>query len=154
MAEILKEKRENVLHVRLVGVVDEKTNFRQELGIPPREIHVNCRQVSRLNSMGIKAWIQYFGAAADQGTKIKFSECTVPIVEQLNSISNFATGAEVESFFVPFCCTNCDAEVYGLFKSESLRRTDFKVADQKCPKCGGKAIFDDDPDYYFLFLMR
>ena len=86
--------------------------------------------------------------------KIKFQEVSTALVEQINLISNFTAGGEVESIFVPFSCTGCKSELAGLFKAVDLKKQQLKLPELKCQKCGGKAVFDDIPEEYFGFLMR
>lgn len=154
MVNVTKEQKGNVLVVRLSGSIEESVNFDQLLGAPPAEMEVNCKEIPRINSVGVKAWIKYFQSCQAKGTKLKFVECSTAIVEQINLISNFTCGGMVESIFVPFSCTSCKSELVGLYKSEDLKKIQLKVPDLKCTKCGNKAVFDDIPEEYFGFLMR
>ena len=95
---------------------------------------------------------EYFKKAQESGSKIRLLECSIAIVEQLNLISNFSCGADIESIQVPFACDACGAELAGLFKVEALKGAQLKIPSLKCPKCGGEAAFDDIPEEYFNFL--
>jgi anti-anti-sigma regulatory factor/DNA-directed RNA polymerase subunit RPC12/RpoP len=154
MVNVIKEQKGSILVVRLAGSVEESVNFDQLIGPPPGELHVNVKEVPRINSVGVKAWIKYFQAAQSKGTKLKFVECSTAIVEQINLISNFTCGGQVESIYVPFSCSGCKSELVGLFKTEDLKKLQLKLPEIKCNKCGGKAVFDDIPEEYFGFLMR
>lgn len=154
MLNVIKEQKGNVLVLRLAGSIEESVNFEQLVGTPPAELHVNCKEIPRINSVGVKAWIKFFQGAQSKGTKLKFLECSTAIVEQVNLISNFTCGGVVESIFVPFACTTCKSELVGLFKTDDLRKLQLRLPDLKCSKCGGKAVFDDIPEEYFGFLMR
>lgn len=154
MVNVTKEQKGNVLSVRLMGSIEETVNFDQLLGAPPQEMEVNCKEIPRINSVGVKAWIKYFQTCQGKGTKLRFVECSTAIVEQINLISNFVCGGIVESIFVPFSCTSCKSELVGLFKTEDLKKLQLKLPDLKCTKCGNKAVFDDIPEEYFGFLMR
>jgi len=154
VVNVIKEQKGNVLLVRLAGSIEESVNFEQLIGAPPAELHVNCKEVPRINSVGVKAWIKYFQSVSAKGTKLRFQECSTAIVEQINLISNFTVGGVVESIFVPFSCMNCKSELVGLFKTEDLKKLQLKLPELKCSKCGGKAVFDDIPEEYFGFLMR
>jgi anti-anti-sigma regulatory factor len=151
---VTKEQNAGVLTVRLTGSIEENVNFDQLLGAPPTEMVVNCKEVPRINSVGVKAWIKYFQSCQAKGTKIKFVECSISIVEQINLISNFTCGGTVESIFVPFACIGCKSELVGLFKTADLKKIHMNLPDLKCSKCGNKAVFDDIPDEYFGFLTR
>jgi anti-anti-sigma regulatory factor len=154
VVNVTKEQKGNVLSVKLAGSIEESVNFDQLIGAPPSELHVNCKEVPRINSVGVKAWIKYFQAAQSKGTKLVFQECSTAIVEQINLISNFTCGGTVESVYVPFSCQGCKSELVGLFKTEDLKKLQMKLPPLKCTKCGGNAVFDDIPEEYFGFLTR
>ena len=154
MLNVLKERNGEVLVVRLVGSIEESVNFESLIGPAVPEIQVNCREVPRINSIGVKAWIKYFSSLQQRGTKLRFVECSTAIVEQINLISNFTCGGTVESIYLPFSCGGCKGEFIASFKVEDLRRIAQNVPEMTCPKCSGKAIFDDIPEEYFAFLDR
>ena len=154
MLNVSKEQKGSALNVRLSGSVEESVNFEQLIGAAPAELNVNCKEIPRINSVGVKAWIKYFQGLQAKKVKITFTECSTAIVEQINLISNFTCGGAVESIYVPFSCQKCKSELIGLFKCEDLKKLQFNVPPVKCSKCGGQAIFDDIPDEYFGFLSR
>jgi hypothetical protein len=154
LVNVTKEQKGPALVVRLSGSIEENVSFDQLIGPPPAELHLVCKEITRINSVGVKAWIKYFSTAQAKGTKLRFQECSTAIVEQINLISNFTAGGVVESIFVPFSCGGCKSELVGLFKCEDLKKLNFKLPELKCSKCAGKAIFDDIPEEYFAFLMR
>lgn len=154
MLNVVKEQKDNALIVRLAGSIEESVNFEQLIGPTPGELHVYCKEVPRINSVGVKAWIKFFQGVRLKGTQLKYFECSTAIVEQINLISNFTCGGVVESVYVPFSCSNCKSELVGLFKTEDLKKLGMKIPELKCSKCGGRALFDDIPEEYFGFLMR
>ncbi len=154
MVNVTKEQKGNVLFVRIVGSIEESVNFDQLIGTPTAEMNIVCKEIPRINSVGVKTWIKYFQQAQQKGSQLTFSECSTAIVEQINLISNFTCGGVVESIFVPFSCTTCKSELAGLFKTEDLKKLQLKIPELKCTKCGGKAVFDDIPEEYFGFLAR
>ena len=154
MINALKEQKGNVLTVRLVGAIEENVVFEQLIGVPPAALDVNCKEISRINSIGVKSWIKFFQSCQAKGTKLRFLECSTQIVEQINLISNFVCNGVVESVYVPFSCKKCHSELVGLFKTEDLKNMKFKLPLVKCNKCGGDAEFDDIPEEYFSFLSR
>ena len=154
MINVIKEQKGTVLAVRLVGSIDENVVFDKLIGTPPAALDVNCKEISRINSVGVKAWIKFFQSCQAKGTKLKFLECSTPIVEQINLISNFVCNGIVESVYVPFSCKKCHTELVGLFKAEDLKKMKLKLPFLKCNKCGGEAEFDDVPEEYFGFLSR
>lgn len=136
----------------LKGVIDETTNFNALLGTLPPEVEFNCRQVSKINSNGVKSWIVHFSAVAKSGVKFSFVEMSIPLVEQLNSLANFPCTAPVISIESPYLCTNpkCKKEVKVILQTSTID-PQAEVEPVKCPHCGGSAEFDDLPDEYFAF---
>ena len=154
MLNVVKEQKGNALVVRMTGKIEENVNFDQLVGAPPAELIVNTKGVTRINSVGVKAWIKYFQTAATKGTKLVFAECSTAIVEQINLISNFTCGGTVESIYVPFSCEPCKKEMVALFKTDALKAAAFQFPEMKCDKGACQAVFDDIPDEYFHFLMK
>lgn len=155
MLHVVKEQRTDTLLVKLAGSIDESIDFATALGIPATlKMDLILKEIPRINSVGVKAWIKYFQSVAAKGIQFRFIECSTAIVEQINLISNFTCGGVVESIYVPFCCKSCGAELLGLFRCNDLKRIKFKLPDLKCAKCGGVASFDDIPEEYFAFLQR
>lgn len=149
----MKEKKGNVLIVRLQGAIEESVNFDELIGSPPAEMHVICKDVPRINSVGVKSWIRYFRAAEAKGTKVRLLECSTAIVEQIGLIFDFVAGSKIDSIYIPFACEKCKTELVGLFQTEDLKKMNLQIPDAKCTKCGGRAIFDDI-DEYLGFLNR
>ncbi|MBI3535237.1 MAG: hypothetical protein HY072_07105 [Deltaproteobacteria bacterium] len=154
MVNVIKEQKGDILIVRLSGSIEESANFDQLIGPTPNEVHVYTKEVPRINSTGVKAWIKYFTVLQANGVKLKFFECSTCVVQQVNLISNFICGGTVESIYVPFACGSCSAELVGLFPCETLKTLGNDIPDQKCTKCGSAAAFDDIPEEYFAFLKR
>lgn len=151
MINVVKEQKGNSLIVRFSGSIEENVNFDQLVGPAPAELVVNCKGITRINSVGVKSWIKYFQSV--KNTRFVFQECSTAIVEQMNLISNFTCGGTVESIFVPFSCGNCKSELVGLFRVDALKKINFQIPDLKCSKCGNMAKFDDIPEEYFNFAM-
>lgn len=154
VVNVVKEQKGGATVVRIVGSVEESVDFDNIVGPLSGDVVINCKEVPRINSVGVKAWIKYFQALSQRGVRLKFVECSTAIVEQINLISNFVSGGAVESIYVPFSCGGCKSEFIGLFKVEDIRRLAGKIPELKCGKCGGSAVFDDIPEEYFGFLSR
>jgi hypothetical protein len=154
MLTVTREQKNGVTQVKLTGVIDEHVDLHKEVGALPARVEVNCREISQINSLGVKAWIEYFSKAAGSKVQFAFVECPPPIVEQLNYITNFSCGGQVLSVSVPFTCEKCHKELRGVIKAEDLRKVAYKLPPIQCPKCKAKAHFDDVPEEYFAFLIR
>jgi hypothetical protein len=155
MLNIIKERVGDTLSIRFTGsLVGECVNLTTLVGNTPKHLKVNCKNLVRLNSNGVRAWIRYFDSVRDKGTEVVFTECSPAVVDKLNSFMNFACGGVVESIYVPYYCAGCKKELIGLFATSELKRSGLRMPDLKCPSCGMNAQFDDLPDEYFLFLER
>lgn len=154
MATAMKEQKSGVTVVRLFGSIDDADDFGKLIGQPSGELQIFCRGVTRINSVGIKNWIKYFSQLNQQKIPFSFEEFGPALVENLNMVQNFCCGAPVMSVAVPYKCEGCGTSLLGTIKSESIKASGFKIAAVKCPKCGGQAEFDDEPDEYFAFLNR
>jgi hypothetical protein len=149
-------KKGNALIVQLTGDVDDAANLEGVIGgipKPPMELHVNCAQINRINSVGVKGWIKYFRAAEANGVPVYFYDCSPAIVQQMNLVFNFLCGGKVLSLRANFACESCGATSLYTLKVPDLLQSSFNVPDQKCVKCGKAASFDDLPKMYFKFLM-
>lgn len=140
--------------VELSGIINEHAVFDQLIASPAQEMRISCKAITRINSVGVRMWINSFQKVLAKGVKITLVECSTVIVEQLNMIVNFSAGMKVESILVPLSCGKCRAGSVALFKSEDLKATGFNIPDGKCPACGGTATFDDIAEEYFHFLSR
>ena len=85
----------------ITGPVTESTEFQVELAPATRELHVNCREIPRINSMGITKWILFFRDLREKGIRLKFTEVAVPVVNICNFVAGMVGKDEVESFFLP-----------------------------------------------------
>ncbi len=154
MIKVAKELNGTVLTIRLSGSIEETVNLEEMVGAVPAEVRVDCKEITRINSVGVKGWIKYFQSLQNKNVKLTFFQASTAIVEQINLISNFVCGGAVESIYVPFACTNCKAELIALFRTADINPNSIQLPELKCTKCSGKAVFDDIEEEYFSFLSR
>jgi len=136
MVNVTRELSGSKLTIRISGPIEESVNFDELVGQIPAELRVITKEVPRINSVGVKAWIKFFQGVVGRGVRVVFAECSTAIVEQINLISNFTAGGAVESI--------CDA----------LKAAELQIPELQCSKCPGKAVFDDIPEEYLGFLAR
>lgn len=140
------EKTEGVL--KLSGVVDEHTNLSQDLGEIQHGAVLDLSSIERINSTGVKGWIQYFSKLSDKN--LVYTKCSIAIVEQLNMVKSFACGAKVKSFLAPYICPSCKKESKVELDATSGLSEAPKVP---CPHCKHPELeFDDLEEEYFSFL--
>ena len=152
MLTVNKQQTDTGLIVELNGTIEESVHFEQLIGQFNGDLTVKCRGITRINSVGVKTWMRYFQNLKTQGKSFKFIECSHPVIEQLNMISNFACGGEVVSILLPFSCVKCQTEFVANCKTSDLKANQLQIPPVKCekPECG--AQFDDDPEEFLYFL--
>ena len=149
------EKHEGGALVVLSGNIDESDSLADKIGVPSAgSLRVSCKGVYRINSIGVKRWIEFFSLLHQQGVAVRFEEISTALVEQFNCISNFSCGAQVVSVMVPFLCSSCACSLVAPMVVSNLKQIDFKLPAVPCPKCGATAEFDDIAEEYFMFVER
>lgn len=149
--EVQKELKGTVLSAKLSGVIDENTNFNAQIGTTFSELTLDCQKITRLNSMGVKFWINYFTSLTGKGTKVSLINCPPPVVDQMSLVDTFHSNCHVESIMIPYECLNCSSEFVVKMTTADLKK-DLTLPEQKCAKCSEKAMFSDIEDEYFAFL--
>ena len=111
---IKKDKKDDKDLLSIQGAIDEEAEFpNYELS---GEVFVDLGQVSSINSIGIRAWVLWFGQFKD---KVHFSFFNVPksVTMQMNMVEGFLPPqSSILSLYVPFYCESCDEEKEMLFE--------------------------------------
>lgn len=154
MLKIEKQQQDGVVTLRLSGEIDETVDFKSAVGPAIGQLRVLTREISRINSAGIRQWILYFEGLRQAGVNFWFEECSPAVVDQINFISNFNAGGEVRSIYLPFTCELCHAELMALIQCKDLVTNHLHTPTLPCAKCPGKAHFDEIHDEYLGFLKR
>lgn len=154
MLKVTRDERGSGLAVRFSGTIDETTDFAKLIGPVETELRVNCKEVVRINSAGVRSWIVYFQELADRHVKLRFQECSPPIVEQVNFMMNFCAGSAIESVCVPYLCDACKRQFVIVLSVDDLRVLGTRLPQVACPKCGGSALFDEMEEEYLAFTRR
>jgi hypothetical protein len=152
---VVREEKDKALFLRLSGAVIDGIDMNAVIGpINHAEVHVNCAEIKRLNSIGVKGWVKFFESLKTKGTKLFFSDCSIPIVEQLNMISNFFAHGQIESVQVPYLCAHCSNAFNATFSLDKIKSFNLNLPEMPCVSCKKPASFDDVPEDYFQFLER
>ncbi len=148
------QNREDVTYVKLSGVIDEDNELgtlADKLGGGTAVIDVS--EIERINSCGVRDWVNWLGKAEKGGAKIVLVECSPAIVAQINLVNNFTGQGVVKSFYAPYFCPNCDLEKVLLVETRDMHGTQpFKAPSCRCDECDGPMDFDDMEESYFAFL--
>ena len=150
------QHRGDVSYVKLGGVIDEDN----ELGdlvekIPNGTAVIDLGEIERINSCGVRDWVNWLTKLEGNGTRSVLVECSPAIVAQINLVNNFTGQGVVKSFYAPYFCPNCDLEKVLLVETRDLAQaTPFKAPSCRCDECDGPMDFDDMEESYFAFLSN
>lgn len=141
---------------QLSGEVNEDKNLLDSLKTSStQKLQLHCKGIRRINSVGVKTWIQFFSALRAEKVQLCFLECSPCLIQQANLFPKFLMKEEVKSLYAPFICEGCGKESNHLFQVEEIKRENFgKLLKAACQHCGTQASFDDDPEEYFQFLLE
>jgi len=141
----------NEVTYRFIGEVDEHFRQREVPRIAKAKITFVLEDVATFNSCGIREWIYLVREIGELGT-LRFTRCSVAMIDQINMVPDSLGKGEVESFFAPYYC-GCGGEVNRLISvSESINQLVLKHAPEfKCENCGNQLEFDALEESYFLF---
>lgn len=148
----LGEVPEYVLH----GTVDEDVNLPDYLNNLEKVIKIDALNITKINSVGVKKWITFFNKLKEDGVDVSFSRVSIPLVEQMNSISNFIESS-VEEIVAPYICSNpsCEKESHLPHRTHDLKTNlTNSISNKKCPHCNSELLFDDLEDEFFSFLEK
>jgi anti-anti-sigma regulatory factor len=133
----------------LAGEITEDSDFSALLAAAGKTLVLDLADVKRINSTGVREWINFVSALGKNGRKLVLERCSTPIVQQLNMISNFRGNSTIKSVYAPYYCAECDEPHARLIDlSAPLPDLDAPFA---CPSCGTDMEFDDLPDSYLSF---
>jgi hypothetical protein len=103
----------------------------------------------QLNSCGIRDWIEYISQLSP--ARLIYVNCPVQFINQINTVSGFITSnTEIQSFFVPYYCEQCDHERHVCVKTNDLFK--FHLPRPTCFSCQKTLELDVNEDNYLRFL--
>lgn len=153
--EIERKIRGDVLFMKLKGKITEDSNVDVIKEEPKKNVVIDLEGVDRINSYGIRQWINALKELSQNVSTIVFVRCPPPMVEQFNMISNFGGGGMVYSFYLPFYCEACDRDVLKLYELPEGKTPHERkpLAEEKCSSCGNSLVLNDIEEEYFYFLQ-
>jgi anti-anti-sigma regulatory factor len=145
------ERAEDNSIVTLAGFLDEDNNLKALVEeIPAGPVMIDLAGIARINSVGIRDWVNWLSALEAKGTQPVLVGCSPPIVAQINLVKNFAGNGAVKSFQIPYHCRECDEE-----KIETVETSQMLTSTPPaclCPRCERAMEVDEMPESYFAFL--
>lgn len=137
--------------VAMSGVIDEAADLSPLAALGARPIEVDLHGVERINSAGVRAWIDVV-RAVPASVPMTFVRCPPAIVDQCNMVAGFLGHGQLASFFAPMVCAECDEQIDQLFETAACRANGGKLPATKCPRCGRPMEVDDLEEQYLLFV--
>lgn len=141
------------MKVTFAGDLTKNIPLEELVGPPAPNMIINCRDLLRINSVGIRVWLRYFRMLAERRVHVTLQECPPSIVEHFNNISNFRGKAVVESILVPYRCIACKNGETILYTIEEIQER-LPPVETKCGHCGKSSVFDDITQEYFRFTKE
>lgn len=140
--------------VFITGIVDEYADFSSLATCAGQMLYVDFSGVSRVNSSGLRSWIQTI-----QRNKIQLvlRDCSPSVVEQFAMIPEFVgKNGVVESFYARYQCVSCMHEEnhryqIGVNLDADTLNLDLQLA-TPCPQCGDVVELDHHAELYLTFL--
>ena len=148
--------RDDVSYVKIGGIIDEDN----ELGSLADRIGAgtaisDLSDVERINSCGVRDWVNWLGKAEKGGARVVLVQCSPAIVAQINLVNNFSGNGVVKNFFAPYFCPNCDREKVLLVETRDVvGQKPFRAPTCRCDECDGPMDFDDMEESYFAFIAN
>lgn len=139
--------------VTVAGVIDETSELDPLTKLGGRPIIVDMRGVRRINSYGVRVWldaVRQVPAAAP----LTFVHCPSPVIDQCNMVTGFLGHGELESFYAPMTCRECDETVDRLFEVRAVRANLGRLPVTPCPRCSRPMEIDDLEDQYLLYIRE
>jgi anti-anti-sigma regulatory factor len=145
----------DVSYVKLAGVIDEDNELADLVDrIPSGTAVIDLGEIERINSCGVRDWVNWLSRLEGNKTKVVMVECSPAIVAQINLVNNFTGSGVVKSFFVPYFCPECDEEKVLLVEASDMGPPPHEPPTCRCDECDLVMDFDDMPDSYFAFLSN
>jgi anti-anti-sigma regulatory factor len=137
--------------IKLSGVIDEDNDLGELTDKVQGDVLIDLDEVTRLNSCGVRDWVNWMQTLAANGAEIVLRSCSAAIVAQINLVNNFTGAGSIESFQMPYFCPDCEDEKTVLCETADVEIEELPPA-CRCDGCDQVMEFDDLPDAYFAFL--
>src|SRR5262245_52988207 len=104
------DRQGEVTCVALTGDITETSGLGELLGQLSGKVVLDLGQVGRVNSAGVREWVDFVTALSNDSTEVVLEHCSVAVVHQLNMIEDFRGSARVASVHAPYFCAKCRIE--------------------------------------------
>lgn len=140
------------------GVLENDEKALSALHIPDAaEIHLHLGQLSRINSLGVRSFINWISPLANE--RIVIYDAPKCFIDQLNMVDGFLPSrARIRSFYVPYYSEETSEETQVLFSiglNFYLYEGHWKFSFPEIYDSRGNLMsVDIQPERYFKFLER
>ena len=136
------ERRSGTTWIALSGNITEAVDF-EPLKRMPAPVVIDLSEVSRINSLGVRAWIYFIRDLEAMGQQLAFARLPPIIVSQMSMVSNFmGTKSLIRSVLAPYLCPTCNNEDLQLIELANGKAVHVSET-STCPKCRSTMEFDD-----------
>ena len=146
-----------VSYLTIIGVVDEDNELSKvERVLAPGPLLVDLAHIDRINSLGLRDWVDWVSRVERKGTELVFVNCSPVATSKINEVSNFTGRGLVKSVSLPYYCPLCECEKLLLWEVEILvGLAPISIAPScRCDDCDGVMQFDNYEETYFAFLSK
>lgn len=141
--------------ITYIGPINEEAevHLNRILGGLGPKVKINFKQVSMVNSCGVRSWVNFM-RDAEVDREIIYSECTSEIVMQINMIPSFRGKSEIESVYGSFICDDCGHSENRLFEQgkNMPASEDEEIEAVSCIKCGSEMEMEELEEEFFAFI--
>jgi len=148
------QEKNDISFVKLTGIIDEDNDLAEVIQkINKAHVVINTADLDRINSCGVRDWVNWLGDLKRKEADYYFVECSPAIMAQVNLVNNFVGSGTILSFYAPYFCSSCDTDKMLLIEvSEAAKTTPFRAPTCRCDQCDHTMEFDDIESSYFAFL--
>jgi serine/threonine protein kinase len=132
--------------IRLKGFINGDADFGPILASVRGSVVIDLKEVIRVNSLGIQAWIHFIAAACERAAVV-LANCPPIMVQQFYYLKQSRGKAVVRSVLAPYYCDRCNTEATRTLTLEGGSRP-LISGEMACRRCGGRMRFDDLPELY------
>jgi hypothetical protein len=134
------EKRGGATWIALDGTLNEACNLAPLTQIAG-PIVIDLAGLSRINSVGVRNWMDFVRSREAAGVDLTFERCSPSMVSQMSMITKFmGSRSRVKSVHVPYVCGSCKTEHLHVLDVAPGTEVPARMA---CPKCGSAMEVDD-----------
>ncbi len=153
-----KAHANGVTTISLIGRMSETAQYAALADVGGADcVEFDFDGVTLINSKGIQIW-KTFMTSLPQDLVIRYVNCTLKIVNQLNLFPSFQGNKKVEikTFYAPYFCEACDSQLQIRLETAAAFPDPRTAAAPSvtCPSCAKPMEFDANPQKYFMFLRR